>query len=84
MSAADTRVDSFAVILIIMDGLEASKRIRSLCRQDARAIPIIAMTADVFQESIQEAKAAQINDYLTKPIDPEKLYRTLADQQKPE
>ena len=61
-----------------MDGLEATRRIRALQRADAKSVPIIAMTADVFEESIREAKEAGMNDYSIKPIDPQKLYATIA------
>jgi len=62
----------------IMDGLEATRKIRALQRIDAKSVPIIAMTADVFEESIREAKEAGMADYCTKPIDPEKMYSILA------
>jgi CheY-like chemotaxis protein len=61
-----------------LDGIEASKAIRSLDREDAEKIPIIAMTADVFEESIKAAQEAGMNAYITKPIIPEKLFETLA------
>ena len=61
----------------VMDGCEAARRIRALDRTDAAGIPIIAMTADAFEESIREAAAAGMDGYVTKPIDPNKLYRIL-------
>lgn len=60
-----------------MDGYEASRRIRTLKRADAAAVPIIAMTADAFEESVRDAKLAGMNDYITKPVDPQKLYSAL-------
>jgi len=60
-----------------MDGYEASRRIRALERADAAAIPIIAMTADAFEESIREAKDTGMSDYITKPVEPQKLYSVL-------
>ncbi len=60
-----------------MDGYEASRRIRALKRADAAAVPIIAMTADAFEESVRDAKLAGMNDYITKPVDPQKLYSAL-------
>jgi CheY-like chemotaxis protein/anti-sigma regulatory factor (Ser/Thr protein kinase) len=62
----------------VMDGYEATRHIRSLQRSDAKNVPIIAMTADAFEESVREAKAAGMNDYVTKPVEPKKLYETLA------
>ncbi len=53
----------------IMDGLEATKNIRSLPKKDAATIPIIAMTANAFDEDREAAEAAGMNDYLVKPID---------------
>ena len=61
----------------IMDGYEAAKRIRLLKRSDARSVPIIAMTADAFEESIREANDSGMSAYVTKPIEPQKLYHTL-------
>ena len=60
-----------------MDGCEMSRRIRALDRSDAQTVPIIAMTADAFEESVCEAKAAGINGYVTKPIVPNLLYKAL-------
>jgi signal transduction histidine kinase/CheY-like chemotaxis protein/AcrR family transcriptional regulator len=60
-----------------MDGYEASRRIRVLGRADAAAVPIIAMTADAFEESIRAAKDAGMDAYITKPVEPQKLYAVL-------
>jgi len=62
----------------VLDGLAATRAIRVLTRADARTVPIIAMTADAFEESMQEAQKAGMNGYVTKPIDPKKLYQELA------
>ncbi|OPL08568.1 MAG: hypothetical protein AVO33_10085 [delta proteobacterium ML8_F1] len=59
----------------VMDGLEATRRIRSLDR--GREIPIVAMTANVFEENIKECLAAGMNDHLPKPIEPERLYKKI-------
>ncbi len=61
----------------VMDGLMAARQIRALKREDAETVPIIAMTADAFEESIREAMAAGMNDYVTKPVDPHVLYTRL-------
>lgn len=63
----------------IMDGPSAVKRIRAMNREDAVSIPIIAMSADVFEESRQASKEAGMDAYITKPIDSENLYQTLQD-----
>lgn len=60
-----------------MDGLEASRMIRNMERKDAREIPIIAMTANAFEQDVKECIAAGMNGHLSKPIDPQKLYRTV-------
>ena len=62
----------------VMDGYEATRALRALPRPDAGTVPIIAMTADAFAESVQAAKAAGMNDYVTKPVEPKKLYQALA------
>lgn len=46
-------------------------------RNDAKTIPIIAMTANAFEEDIRQSREAGMNEHLSKPIEPEQLYRTL-------
>ena len=53
----------------VMDGLEATRAIRALERADAGSIPIIAMTANAFQEDAQECLKAGMNAHLSKPLD---------------
>lgn len=62
----------------VMDGLTATRAIRSLDRADAKTVPIIAMTANAFIEDIQQALDAGMNFHLAKPIEPQKLYKILA------
>lgn len=72
----------------VMDGLEAAKSIRALNRADAGSIPIIAMTANAFDEDVQLSLQVGMNAHLTKPVEPENLYQMLeeliyeADQKK--
>ena len=61
----------------IMDGLQATSNIRHWDKADAKTIPIIAMTANAFEEDIEKSRAAGMNAHLSKPIEPELLYRTL-------
>jgi signal transduction histidine kinase/PAS domain-containing protein/ActR/RegA family two-component response regulator len=61
----------------VMDGYEAARNIRKLDRSDAKTVPIIAMSADAFEENVRAAKEAGMNGYLTKPVIPEKLYDKL-------
>lgn len=60
-----------------MDGLEATKTIRAMDREDAKAIPIIALTANAFDEDVQRSLQAGLNAHLTKPVQPEALFETL-------
>ena len=62
----------------VMDGLSAAQAIRALDRPDAKEIPIIAMTANVFDEDVERSLQAGMNAHLFKPIEPERLYETLA------
>lgn len=61
----------------VMDGLQAAAAIRKLKKKSAGSIPIIAMTANAFDDDIEKSKRAGMNAHLAKPIDPEKLYETL-------
>lgn len=61
----------------VMDGLDTTKKIRKLNRPDAKNIPIIAMSANAYQEDIEKSLSAGINEHLAKPINPELLYATL-------
>lgn len=61
----------------IMNGYEATKAIRSLSREDAKSIPILAMTADAFAEDIRAAKASGMNGHLAKPLDATTLKREI-------
>ena len=56
-----------------MDGLEAARRIRALPRPDAASIPILAMSANAFQEDVAQSRTAGMNAYLMKPLDPAKF-----------
>ena len=60
-----------------MDGLEAAAAIRGLDRPDAKSVPIIAMTANAFDEDVQRSLQVGMNAHLSKPVDPEHLYQTL-------
>ncbi len=60
-----------------MDGLEATKKIRALNRPDAKKIPIIALTANAFDEDVQRSLQAGLNAHLSKPVNPDILFETL-------
>ncbi|MBR1478917.1 MAG: response regulator [Lachnospiraceae bacterium] len=61
----------------VMDGLAATQAIRALPRSDAKSVPIIAMTANAFDEDVQHSLQAGMNAHLSKPVEPEHLYETL-------
>ena len=60
-----------------MDGLEATRRIRSMDRPDAKTVPIIALTANAFDEDVQRSMQAGLNAHLSKPVEPDALFETL-------
>ena len=60
-----------------MDGLEATRLIRAMDRKDAKEIPIIALTANAFDEDVQRSMQAGLNAHLSKPVEPEILFETL-------
>ncbi len=60
-----------------MDGLEATRRIRALDRSDAKKVPIIALTANAFDEDVQQSMQAGLNAHLSKPVEPDILFETL-------
>lgn len=60
-----------------MDGLEATRIIRAMERSDAKTIPIIALTANAFDEDVQRSLQAGLNAHLSKPVEPETLFETL-------
>ena len=61
----------------LMNGYEAAECIRALDRPDAKSIPIIAMTADVFTEAAEHAQRSGMNAHLSKPLDPGRIYAAL-------
>ena len=60
-----------------MDGLEATAAIRALGRPDAKMVPIIALTANAFDEDVQRSLQVGMNAHLSKPVEPDHLYQTL-------
>lgn len=61
----------------VMDGIAATKEIRALSRPDAAVIPIIALTANAFEEDVQQCLQAGMNAHLSKPVDIDRLKQTL-------
>ena len=62
----------------VMDGLSATRAIRALDRPDAQTTPIIAMTANAFEEDVRECLEAGMNGHIAKPLDPEQMFAMLA------
>ncbi len=62
----------------VMDGLAATRAIRALHRADARTVPIIAMTANAFEQDEKASADAGMNAHMAKPIEPDKLIRVMA------
>lgn len=61
----------------IMNGLDATRAIRSLSRGDAKTIPIVAMTANAYEEDVKQCLEAGMNFHLPKPFEPKKLFEVL-------
>ncbi|MDD3746315.1 MAG: response regulator [Anaerostipes sp.] len=62
-----------------MDGLQATNAIRHMSKETSKSIPIIAMTANAFDDDIQKSKAAGMDAHLAKPIEPKQMFQTLYD-----
>lgn len=78
----DSEVNAFDIILMDimmpeMNGLEATKVIRSMDRADAAEIPIFAMTANAFAEDIKASQEAGMNEHFAKPLDMKEMVKTI-------
>lgn len=67
------------IMMPVMNGLDATRAIRALNRPDAKTIPIVAMTANAYEDDIRRAREAGMNGHMAKPIDTGLLYRTLSE-----
>ncbi len=77
-----TPPDTYDVILMdimmpVMNGLDAARAIRGMEREDCHTIPIIAMSANAFDEDLKKSVACGMNGHLSKPVEVDKLYQTL-------
>ena len=61
------------VMMPVLDGLEATRRIRASGRADAETVPILAMTANAFSDDVTDCLAAGMNEHITKPINGDAL-----------
>jgi CheY-like chemotaxis protein len=69
------------LMMPVMSGYEAARVIRSLEREDAENIPIIALSANAFEEDIALAKDAGMNEHLAKPIDIRRMFKVMSQLQ---
>lgn len=65
------------IMMPVMDGLEATRMIRSMEREDCHMIPIVAMSANAFDDDLRKSVECGMNGHLSKPVEVDKLYRTL-------
>lgn len=65
------------IMMPVMDGLKATRQIRALDRPDAKTVPILAMTANAFQDDIKQSIEAGMNDHLMKPLDAQKIKQAI-------
>ena len=80
---AGSAVETFDCILMdlmmpVMSGYEAARVIRGLDRTDAKTVPIIALSANAFEEDIALTKDAGMNEHLAKPVDNHKMLQTMS------
>ena len=80
---AASAAETFDCILMdlmmpVMSGYEATRVIRGLDRADAQTVPIIALSANAFEEDIALAKDAGMNEHLAKPVDMHKMIQTMS------
>ena len=81
MRSQKGRSDFLAWILyfaVFMNGFEAAMAIRSSKHPDAASIPIIAMSADAYDEDVARSLKSGMNSHIAKPVDPHKIYAEVA------
>ena len=66
------------LMMPVLSGYEAARVIRSLERPDAGTVPIIALSANAFEEDVALAKDAGMNEHLAKPVDIHKMFRIMS------
>ena len=80
LKTGDVQLVLMDLMMPVMDGLTATKTIRSLERQDAKTIPIIAMTANAFREDAERCMEAGMNAHLAKPLDDKTIKQTICEE----
>ena len=64
--------------MLFRSGNEAARAIRALNRRDAKGVPIVAMTANAFNDDVQASMNAGMNEHISKPLDLKVLVKTLS------
>lgn len=67
------------IMMPVMDGLEATRTIRAMEREDCHTIPIVAMSANAFDDDLKKSVECGMNGHLSKPVEVDKLYRKLSE-----
>jgi signal transduction histidine kinase/CheY-like chemotaxis protein/GGDEF domain-containing protein len=67
------------IMMPVMDGLEATRKIRAMEREDCRKIPIIAMSANAFDDDLKKSVECGMNGHLAKPVEIDKMYQMLSE-----
>ena len=65
------------LMMPVMSGFEAARVIRGMDRPDAKTVPIIALSANAFEEDVAMAKGAGMNEHLAKPMDIDKMFKVM-------
>ena len=65
------------ICMPVMDGLDATRAIRSMEREDCHTVPIVAMSANAFDDDLKKSVECGMNGHLSKPVEVDKLYQTL-------
>ena len=65
------------IMMPVMNGLDATRTIRSMEREDCHTIPIVAMSANAFDDDLKKSVECGMNGHLSKPVEVDKLYQTL-------
>lgn len=65
------------IMMPVMDGLDATRAIRAMDREDCRSIPIIAMSANAFDDDLKKSVECGMNGHLSKPVEIDKMYKVL-------
>jgi CheY-like chemotaxis protein len=67
------------IMMPVMNGLDATKAIRAMDREDCKTLPIVAMSANVFDDDLRKTVECGMNGHLSKPVEIDKLYQMLRD-----